>query len=254
MAAANESQGLKIAVACVHRTVGHLDRHFVFPVLGLFVGRRQAGNRPTTRSRTRAKTANLAVTQLRRTARQDRHQGTGSRPGQGRDQRPLQEGRRADRQDGGASRSAAVEQGPGKGRQGPELEEYKQNVQKIIASFRSEPNKNYISSLDRLAELMENVALLSTELSVNYLTLRQVARIGRPHVNKEQVRRADQGRHQPPRRRPGRTEQARRRAEDPARAGREAQHRQRQQDHRDHQPDQGDHAGQGRLDSQRSRP
>ena len=31
---------------------------------------------------------------------------------------------------------------------------------------------NYISSLDRLTELMENLALLSTELWVNYIELR----------------------------------------------------------------------------------
>ena len=45
------------------------------------------------------------------------------------------------------------------GAQGPELEEAKQNVQKAIASLRSEPNKTYISAIDRMSELMDNLSL-----------------------------------------------------------------------------------------------
>ena len=45
--------------------------------------------------------------------------------------------------------NAAVQKAQQNGAQGPELEDAKQNVQKAIASFRSEPNKTYISSLDR---------------------------------------------------------------------------------------------------------
>ena len=48
-------------------------------------------------------------------------------------------------------------EGPAKRRQGPELEEAKQNVQKAIASLQSEPNKTYISALDRMTELMESL-------------------------------------------------------------------------------------------------
>ncbi|HEX3450299.1 MAG TPA: hypothetical protein VHS97_18740, partial [Isosphaeraceae bacterium] len=69
--------------------------------------------------------------------------------------------------------NAAVQKAQADGAQGTELEEAKQNIQKIIASLRSEPNKSYISSIDRLQELFENLALLSTELSLNYVNLRK---------------------------------------------------------------------------------
>jgi hypothetical protein len=55
---------------------------------------------------------------------------------------------------------------------GPEFQEIKDKIQQIIQSYRSDSSKTYSSSLDRLTELMENLALLSTEMSVNYIDLR----------------------------------------------------------------------------------
>jgi hypothetical protein len=69
--------------------------------------------------------------------------------------------------------NSAVQKAQAEGAQGTELEETKQNIQRIIGSLRSEPNKSYISSVDRLQELFENLALLTTELSVNYVNLRK---------------------------------------------------------------------------------
>jgi hypothetical protein len=69
--------------------------------------------------------------------------------------------------------NAAVQKAQADGAQGTELEEAKQNVQKIIASLRSEPNKSYISSIDRMQELFENLSLLTTELALNYVNLRK---------------------------------------------------------------------------------
>ncbi len=51
------------------------------------------------------------------------------------------------------------------GAHGPELEEIKLKVQRAIASYRSEPNKTYISSLNRLTDAMEDLALLTVQLS-----------------------------------------------------------------------------------------
>jgi len=82
--------------------------------------------------------------------------------------------------------NAAVQTAQQNGAQGPELEEAKLNVQKAIASFRSEPNKNYVSSLDRLSELMENLALLTTQLSLNYVNVRRSLE-GATTVAKSQV-------------------------------------------------------------------
>jgi hypothetical protein len=69
--------------------------------------------------------------------------------------------------------NTAVGKAQAEGAQGTELEETKQRIAQIAASMRSEPNKAYISSLDRAAELMENLALLSSELSLNYIGLRK---------------------------------------------------------------------------------
>ncbi len=61
--------------------------------------------------------------------------------------------------------NAAVQAAQQRGSQGPELEAARLEIQKAIASYRSDPNKNYISALDRLTELMEQLALLKTQLS-----------------------------------------------------------------------------------------
>jgi hypothetical protein len=67
---------------------------------------------------------------------------------------------------------AAVKKAQANGAQGPELEDAKQNVQKAIASLQSEPKKNYISAIDRMSELMDNLSLLTTELALNYVNVR----------------------------------------------------------------------------------
>jgi hypothetical protein len=54
-----------------------------------------------------------------------------------------------------------------------EIQEAQDTVQRLVSSFRQEPNKTYISSLDRALELMESLSMLSAELSINYANLRQ---------------------------------------------------------------------------------
>jgi hypothetical protein len=49
-----------------------------------------------------------------------------------------------------AVNAAAAQTAQQNGAHGPELEDARLNVQKSIASYRSLPNKNYMSSLDRL--------------------------------------------------------------------------------------------------------
>ena len=82
--------------------------------------------------------------------------------------------------------NAAVAKAQAEGAQGTELEETKQKIQQVIASLRAEPNKTYISSLDRAAELMENLALLTTELSLDYVGLRKSLELEK-EVTKTQV-------------------------------------------------------------------
>ncbi len=67
----------------------------------------------------------------------------------------------------------AIQKAKGAGANAQELQDAQETVQRVVASFRAEPNKNYISSLDRALELMESLSMLSTELAVNYENLRR---------------------------------------------------------------------------------
>ncbi len=74
--------------------------------------------------------------------------------------------------------NAAVSKAQQSGAQGPELDEARQNVQKAIASFQSEPNKTYMSAMDRMAEIFESYSMLTTEMALNYLNLRRSLEVG----------------------------------------------------------------------------
>ena len=234
MAAANESQGLKIAVAAFIALTVILTVTSYFLYSGLFVGRRQADSRPTKNcnKQEQGRRAWRSTSTTKCEAR------SAPRP---QEYDPAKEEIAAhfkkidERLDAMINAvNAAVQKAQAEGAQGTELEEAKQNVQKIIASLRSEPNKTYISSLDRITELMENLSLLTTELSLNYVNLRKSLESA-TSVAKTAGRRSDQGRRRQPGRRAGRTEEARRRAWHPGHQGRRASDRQRQASHRDRQ-------------------
>jgi hypothetical protein len=59
------------------------------------------------------------------------------------------------------------------GAQGPELEDAKAKVQQISAAYRSEPNKTYISALARMTDLLKNLAMLNTQVSLNYVDVKR---------------------------------------------------------------------------------
>ncbi len=69
--------------------------------------------------------------------------------------------------------NAAIQKAQQAGAESKDLEDARARVQTIVNSYQSEPNKNFISTLDRLTELLENVSLLSTEMSSNYVGLRK---------------------------------------------------------------------------------
>jgi hypothetical protein len=69
--------------------------------------------------------------------------------------------------------SESISRAQAAGAKGPELEELKARIQTIITSYRNEPNKNLVSTLDRLTELLENASILKTELALNYFDLRR---------------------------------------------------------------------------------
>jgi hypothetical protein len=69
--------------------------------------------------------------------------------------------------------NAAVHTAEQNGAQGHELEDIKLKVQRAIASYLSDPNRTYISSLERLTDAMENLALLTTQLSLKCAAMKK---------------------------------------------------------------------------------
>jgi hypothetical protein len=72
-----------------------------------------------------------------------------------------------------AATTTAIQKAQQAGAEGKDLEDARTRVQTIINSYQSEPNKNFMSTLDRLTELLENLSLLSTEMSANYVGIRK---------------------------------------------------------------------------------
>jgi hypothetical protein len=69
--------------------------------------------------------------------------------------------------------TAAIQKAKQAGAEGKDLDDGLARVTTVINSYRTEPNKNLISSLDRMAELLENVTLLNNEMATNYQGLRR---------------------------------------------------------------------------------
>ncbi len=72
------------------------------------------------------------------------------------------------------------------GAQQQELQELQDRVRQGIQMFRAENNRNYISSLDRLTEVMENLALLTTQMGVDFVDVRRSLESA-TNVTKQQV-------------------------------------------------------------------
>jgi hypothetical protein len=171
MAAASESQGLKIAVAAfiTLSVILSVTSYFLYSAYTSAEGRLELAKA----EETKAKTGQSSIL----TQYEEMRTKIGTRAT---DYEPAKEEINAhfkkvdDRLNTimGAV-NAAVEKAKNSGLQGPELDDTKGKIQQAIASLRSEPNKTYASSVDRETELMENLALLSTVLSLDYHDVRQ---------------------------------------------------------------------------------
>jgi hypothetical protein len=67
----------------------------------------------------------------------------------------------------------AIAKAQAAGAQGAELQETKDTVQRLAAAYRSDPNKTYISALDRESDLLKNLSLLSARMAVNYVDVKR---------------------------------------------------------------------------------
>lgn len=171
MAAANESHGLKIAVAAfiTLSVILSVTSYFLYSAYSSAEGRRELADQEASK----AKTAQSAIL----TQYEDMRTRIGTRVT---DYEPAKAEidthfkKIDDRLNNLMNQvNTAVEKAKAAGAQGPELDDTKAKIQQAIASLRSEPNKTYSSALDRITELMENLSLLSTELSLNHFDLRQ---------------------------------------------------------------------------------
>jgi hypothetical protein len=171
MAAANESQGLKIAVAAfVTLTVAlAVTSYFLYTAYSRSEAQLESERDKLTKSQ---RAANDAVTQT--------------------DELRKIIGARAEEFDPAkaeviaffkkntdrinnlfAATNAAIQRAQQAGAESKEIEEARARVQAIVTSYQSEPNKSFISTLDRLTELLENISLLGAEMSMHYHGLRR---------------------------------------------------------------------------------
>src|SRR5262249_9834685 len=170
MAAANESQGLKIAVAAF------ITLSVILSVVSYFLysaySSADARLTSTTEELNKAKTAQGQILGQYEAMRQS----IGTRAN---DFEPAKDEitghfkKIDDRLNNLMNQvNTAVQKAQQAGLQAQEVEDVKGKIQQVMQSYRSEPNKSYSSSLDRATELMENLALLTSELSINYHDLR----------------------------------------------------------------------------------
>ena len=171
MAAANESQGLKIAVAAfiALTVILTVTSYFLYQAYSSADAKLQSANEEVNKKN---QANSLALTQYEEVRNRV---GTKAQEHDQTKEEIAAHFKKIDQRLDAMINAvnAAVSKAQAEGAQGTELDETKQKVAQIIASIRAEPNKNYISSIDRIAELMENLALLSTELSLNYVNLRK---------------------------------------------------------------------------------
>ena len=162
MAAANESQGLKIAVAAfvTLTVILAVTSYFLYSAYSRTEAQLRIGDGE---SLTKAKQGQRATPSTSTTNSDEarRRPGRGVRAAKAEIDDPLQEDRRParrprQRRSTPRSSKAQAAGAPGAGARGRQG----QKVQQIVDSYHTEPNKNYISSLDRLTELLENRPLL----------------------------------------------------------------------------------------------
>src|SRR3954471_16308820 len=171
MAAANESQGLKIAVAAfvTLTVILAVTSYFLYSAYSKSEAQFEAAQE---KLRTAQKAQNDAVNQY-----DDFRKLAGVRA---EDADPAKAEvtayfKKTDERIGNLANavSAAIKQAQDAGATAAELEDAKAKGQTIVTSHRNEPNKNFISTQDRLVELLENLTLLSTQLSANYVGIRR---------------------------------------------------------------------------------
>ncbi len=171
MAAANESQGLKIAVAAfvTLTVILAVTSYFLYTYYSQADAKMTAAQGEV---QTKTKAASDAYNE-----RDEMFKAIGSR---GADLEAVKaemktEQKKVDDEIGGLVQSLndSIAKSQAAGATGPELQDAKDKLNQISAAYISEPNKNYLSSMSRLKDLIKDVALIDQEISRNYVTLKR---------------------------------------------------------------------------------
>jgi len=171
MAAANESQGLKIAVAAfvTLSVILAVTSYFLYSAYSKADALAETEKGNATKANTAASTAINQFNEFRQLAgaRAEEYDAAKSEVG-------AFFKKTSDRVNNlAAQTTASVQKAKQNGADSKDLDDALARVQTIVSSYQSEPNKNFMSTLDRLTELMENVTLLNNEMSANYHGLRK---------------------------------------------------------------------------------
>ncbi len=171
MAAANESQGLKIAVASFITlwVITTVSCYFLYQAYAAADAKLTSTNEELTKANAKAQTAFNQFDDMRQKIGTKAQEFDAAKDEITAHYKKVDERLTAI----AAAVDAAAQKAQAAGASSAELQDAKDKIKQAIASFRAEPNKTYESALDRAMELFENMSVLSTELSLNYLNLRQ---------------------------------------------------------------------------------
>jgi septal ring factor EnvC (AmiA/AmiB activator) len=184
MAAVNETQGLKIAVATfVSLTVIlAVTSYFLYSAYNQTDARLTAAQKTI---RTKETAADTAQRQYEEMVKQ-----IGSRA---QEFKAVKNEIKAERNKIDAEISGLVQafndsiaKAQAAGATGPELQDAKDKLQQISNAYLTEPNKNYLSSMSRLKDQLKDVALIDQEISRNYTTLKRSLESAN-HVNQAKL-------------------------------------------------------------------
>jgi hypothetical protein len=173
MAAANESQGLKIAVAAfvTLSVILAVTSYFLYSAYSKSEALAESEKDKASKANTAASTAINQYNEFRQLA--------GARAEEfdpAKAEVAAFFKKTGDRINNlAAQTAAAIQKAKQSGADSKDLDDALARVQTLVSSYQSEPNnnRNFMSTLDRLSELMENVTVLNNEMASNYHGLRK---------------------------------------------------------------------------------
>jgi hypothetical protein len=184
MAAANESQGLKIAVAAfVSLTVIlAVTSYFLYSNYSQTFEQLNAARDKESKAQTALSNAIGERDEMRKLIGSRTEETEAAR------NEIKAEQKKVDEKIAGIPQrvDAAVAKAQAAGVTGPEVQETRDTIRRLVQEYQSEPNKSYISSLSRAADIFDNYSALNASLATNYTNLKRTLEAANS-VNKTQT-------------------------------------------------------------------